>query len=380
MSEKKGVGLVTTAAVLSGFFVMGIVDLIGVITNQAKQDFQLTDTVAGFLPSAVFIWFFVCSLPSGLLMNRIGRKNTVLLSYALTLIALALAFVCYTKTIVFIALALLGIGNAVIQVAMSPLVSGVVRKDRLTSCLTLGQVFKAATAISGPFFVGIASASGNWKIVLPCYALFTLIAGIWLWFTQIPNDREAVSTTSFGDCLKLLVDPRIFVLFMGIVMVVGFDVGANVYTSAEKTTFLGMPLASVYFAAKTGGAFLGAFLLTKIAVPVFFRASVMLMLIAMALLFKAGDASMIGISILLASLGASNIFAMIFGYAMQDKPDHANEVSGLLVMGITGGALIPPIMGVAKNSFGTAGIIAVLAACGIYLLVLAVLYKPRAVK
>src|SRR5690554_1513126 len=88
--------VVKVLPIMFAFFIMGFVDVVGISTNYVKADFHLTDTMANFLPSMVFIWFAVFSVPSGMLMNRIGRKNTVLLSIVLTGTALLIPFISYS--------------------------------------------------------------------------------------------------------------------------------------------------------------------------------------------------------------------------------------------------------------------------------------------
>ena len=70
------------------FFAMGFVDLVGIASNYVKEDLQLTDSVANIFPSLVFFWFLIFSVPTGMLMNKIGRKNTVLLSLVVTVVSL----------------------------------------------------------------------------------------------------------------------------------------------------------------------------------------------------------------------------------------------------------------------------------------------------
>ncbi len=66
--------------VMLAFFAMGFVDLVGIASNYVKADLNLTDSEANIFPSLVFFWFLIFSVPTGMLMNRIGRKKTVLLS------------------------------------------------------------------------------------------------------------------------------------------------------------------------------------------------------------------------------------------------------------------------------------------------------------
>jgi len=370
-TAKKTASFAATAAVMSGFFVMGFVDLVGQITKHVQTDPALgfTPKMASFLSSAIFIWFFVCAVPTSMLMNRLGRKKTVLLSLFVTAAAFALPLISYTTYVLFAAMALLGIGNAIIQVALNPLVSNVVAQEKLTSSLTFGQFTKAVASFVGPFVVAFAAEKmGGFKMIFPLYAVATLVSAAWLMISSIPKEETKGSSTSVFQCLALLSDKRVFALFAGILAAVGFDVGINVYTSGLDTKAFGMPLTSVYFAARTVGAFLGAFLLAKLPIGLFFKASTALVLAALAGMLKFTDPTMLGVFTALAGFGGANIFSMIFGWAMQHKPSKANEVSGLLIMGVAGGGIAPPLMAFVNPVY-------ILLGCMAYLLGLAILYR-----
>ena len=81
---------ITLIPVMLCFFAMGFVDLVGIASNFVKQDLSLSDSVANILPSLVFFWFLIFSVPTGVLMNKIGRKKTVLLSLVVTVVSLLL--------------------------------------------------------------------------------------------------------------------------------------------------------------------------------------------------------------------------------------------------------------------------------------------------
>ncbi len=214
--------------VLFCFFVMGIVDLVGISTNYVKQDFVLSDTIANLLPMSLFLWFAILSVPTGIMMNKWGRKRTVLLSMIITLLAMVVPYVSYSFPMMLFAFGMLGIGNTIIQVSLNPLLTNVVSSDRLTSSLTLGQCIKAIAAFLGPI---IASRSalwfGDWKLVFVVYGVVTILCGVWLWLTPIPQEPRGEKTSSLGDTFGLLKDKVVLLLFIGIIFVVGIDVGLN---------------------------------------------------------------------------------------------------------------------------------------------------------
>ncbi len=379
-SGQRPASLFAVMAVMFGFFVMGFVDLIGKIAVHAEMDFSLSKEVASFLPSAVFLWFFVCAVPTGLLMNKLGRRNTVLLSLILTVGAFILPSVAYNKYTMFAAVALLGIGNAVIQVALNPLVSNVVRRDQLTSFLTAGQFIKAIASFLGPIVVAkLVAHSGNLQMVFQAYVAASIVGLLWIGLSNIPREQETAQTASFGECLGLLGDRRLLALFCAIIVVVGFDVGMNCYTSTFEQEVWGLPLVSVYFAGRTAGAFVGSLILAKVPISMFMRISVVIMIGALAAMLgvKAESMQVTGVLVALAAIGGANIFSMVFSWAIQHKPEKANEISGLLIMGVAGGAVSPPLMAFAFQKFGAYGSIGVLLACGAYLAALAVLYRDN---
>lgn len=370
-----------------GFFVMGFVDVVGIATSYVKDGFGLSERLSGFLPSMVFIWFLLLAIPSARLMNKIGRKNTVLLSMLITIIGMFLPFFTLNNLniyVCFVAFALLGIGNTILQVSLNPLVSNVVTGKSLTSALTAGQVVKAISSFCGPFIAGFAAARlGNWMYMLPIFGFITLFSGLWLLFTSIPKEVSS-SATSVKESFKLLGDKTILLLFLGIVACVGIDVGVNMVSGKLLMERLNLPVErvgyapSVYFACRTIGAFIGTALLIKMDALKYFRIHVILGLVALAvLIFVTGKWPML-VLIGLTGYAMSSIFSIIFSLAMQARPERANDISGLMVTGIVGGAIIPPLMTWASSLLGgrQAGALIVLLCITIYLAYLAFKWKP----
>lgn len=167
--------------VLFGFFVMGFCDVVGISTSYVQQDFGLSETLAGFIPSMVFIWFLLLSIPAALAMNRLGRKNMVQISNGITAVGMLIPFVHYNLATCMTAFVLLGIGNTILQVSLNPLLTNVVKGDALTSSLTAGQVVKAVSSFCGPFIAAFAAGTlGNWQYLFPIFALITLLSAAWL--------------------------------------------------------------------------------------------------------------------------------------------------------------------------------------------------------
>lgn len=361
--------------VLFGFFIMGFVDVVGIATNYVKQDFALSDTLANLLPMMVFLWFAVFSVPTGLLMNSIGRKKTVVLSMAITFVAMLVPLIAYKFEVVLVAFALLGIGNTILQVSLNPLLSNVVRGDRLTSSLTWGQFIKAIASFLGPVIAGFAAASlGNWKMLFPIFAAITLLSTLWLFFTQIDEKPVEGKTSSFAACFGLLADKTILMFFLGILFVVGIDVGLNITIPKflmERCNILldqaGLG-TSLYFIARTTGTFVGAILLIKFSGRIFLIISMITAIAGMLLMLSMSNLWAILVLIFILGFAVANVFSIIFSAALQKMPERANEISGLMIMGVAGGAVIPPLMGVVSDSFGQAGGLSLLFVAMAYLL------------
>jgi MFS transporter, FHS family, L-fucose permease len=383
MASKKSI--VSALPVLFGFFIMGFVDVVGISTSYVKKDFALSDTMSNLLPAMVFLWFAVFSVPTGIFMNKLGRKNTVLLSMIITILALFVPLVAYNYIMVLIAFALLGIGNTILQVSLNPLVSNIVKKEQLTSSLTLGQFIKAIAAFLGPILAGFAATTlNNWKLMFPIFAGITVLSTLWLLLTPVQKETEISKTTSFKAAFALLGDKTILFLFLGILFVVGVDVGMNTATPKFLMERTGMALdkaglgTSLYFAARTAGALIGAILLVKLSSEKFFRISMILAIIALVAMISLNNT--VGILVMVAIIGftIANIFSILFSLALQKLPNRANEISGLMVMGIAGGAIFPLLMGLMADKMGQTGALLVILCCMAYLLAAAFLIKSEA--
>ena len=361
------------------FFAMGFVDLVGIASNYVKADLGLTDSQANVFPSLVFFWFLIFSVPTGILMNKAGRKKTVLLSLAVTFVSLLLPVFGDGYAIMLVSFSLLGIGNALMQTSLNPLLSNVIAGDKLASTLTFGQFVKAIASFLAPYIAmwgamqAIPTFGLGWRVLFPVYMVIAVFAIVLLGLTPI-EEEQPDKASGFKACLALLGKPFILLSFIGIMCHVGIDVGTN--TTAPKILMerLGMGLAdagfatSLYFIFRTLGCLTGAFVLRKLPAKSFFAFSVGLMLLAMAGLFVSRSETFIYICIALVGFGNSNVFSIVFSQALFAVPGKKNEVSGLMIMGLFGGTVFPLAMGVAGDAFGQAGAVAVMAVGVVYLL------------
>jgi len=362
--------------VIIGFFVMGFVDLVGIATNYVKADFQLTDKMANLLPSMVFFWFLAGSVPTGILMNKIGRKNTVLLSLIVTLPALLIPILSYSFQAMLVSFTLLGIGNTMMQVSLNPLLANIVDEKRMASTLTFGQFIKAIASFIAPVFAAWAVIRfSDWRmIIFPVFLVVCLFVLVYLFFTKVEEKNIETKAATFSECFTLLGDKTILLLFLGIMAHVGLDVGIN--TTAPKLLMerLNINLSdagyatSFYFIFRTIGCLLGAAILSRFSLKRVFMVSVIMILIGILTLFTANK-TLIYTGLALFGLGNSNIFSVMFSQALIQKPLFNNQVSGLMIMGIFGGAVFPLLMGVSSDfAGGQTGAVIVLLVLVAYLL------------
>ena len=394
MAEKK-CGIAALLPMMAGFFVMGFADIVGPVVNQMKSECALDDVTAGFLPSMIFVWFFLISLPTGVLSGRIGRKNAVLVSLAVTVAAmlLPLAGGAGRPWPYFAAFALIGIGNTVLQAALPALLGNVTPPALLASRISLGQFVKAICAALTPVFIYVAaSVLGNWRLVFPIYGVVAAATAAWLMLSRIPDEREMIrscgtrdptdSRTTFGSCFALLCNPLVLALTVGVFFAVGLDVGFSV-TIPEflKTVYkVDVNMAgtgpTVYFVGKTLATAAGAALFVRFPPAKCFPWCIGLCVLAVAAFFVCSGPVAFLACVFVASVASANTFVMCMGIALDRMPEKTNEITALMVMAIAGGAVVPPILGFAQKCAGSVGLVWVLLACLAYQAVLSVcMYK-----
>lgn len=376
MNDTKRLSLIS---VMLCFFAMGFVDLVGIASNYVKADLNLSDSVANIFPSLVFFWFLIFSVPTGMLMNKIGRRKTVLLSLIVTVFSLLLPIFGSSFYLMLVSFSLLGIGNALMQTSLNPLVSSVIRGGNLASTLTFGQFVKAIASFMAPYFAmwgamaTIPSFGLGWRILFPIYMVIGILASLLLASAPIEEEKTDGKSSSIIDCVKLLSRPMVLLSFIGIMCHVGIDVGTN--TTAPKIFMerLGISLndaafaTSLYFIFRTLGSLTGSFFLRIVSGRTFFAISVVMMALAMAGMILGTSEMVLYVSVALVGYGNSNIFPLIFSSALLSDKEKQNEISGLMIMGLFGGTVFPLIMGFAADAVGQAGAVAVMAVGVAYL-------------
>ena len=363
--------------VLFGFFIMGFCDIVGITSDYVQRTFGWSDAMTGFVPSMVFIWFLFLGIPVGACMKRWGRKNTVLMRLGITVAGMFLPVIYFNGVTCMLAYAFLGIGNAILQVSLNPLLNNVIGDSRLlTSGITAGQVIKALSSLAGPEIVLIAAVwfgADRWYYCFPLLGAITLLSALWLGLSTVPREQSSSAGHSSAEVFSVLKDRKILMLFLGIFFIVGVDVGVNYISSklmAERFAWTSAQVKTapqVYFLCRTAGALLGAFLLARMSASLYFRINMAACMASMLVLMFAYDAAVDLATIGCIGFFASSIFSIIYSDALLERPEKANEISGLMITAVAGGAVVPPVMGAAMGAMGIAGGLAVIFACLVYL-------------
>ena len=362
--------------VMITFFTMGFVDLVGSVSNNMQEDFGLSDSAANFFPSLVFFWFLIFSVPTGMLMNKIGRKRTVLLSLVVTTLAVFLPlFDSFMPTkesqlwLMYISFSLLGIGNAIMQTSINPLVTMLV-KGHLASTLTFGQFVKAIASFIAPLIAAWGATTTapifglSWRILFLLFFVIGMAATLSLGFTRIVEEPVEGKASGFADSVRMLSTPLILLSFIGIMCHVGIDVGTNAVApkillerlGSEGDTLSRFEYAtSIYFAFRTLGCFTGSIIMRRLNIRAFFTVIVLMMALAMVGFVFGTTQWELWAAIALVGYGNSNVFSIVFSQAMLSAPEKKNEVSGLMIMGLFGGTVFPLLMGFASDAAKEAG-------------------------
>ena len=374
----KNSSIIKVIPVLAAFFVMGFCDIVGISSDYMQTSFGWSSTMTGFVPSMVFIWFLFLGIPVGNKMNKWGRKITVLISMLVTIVGMFLPLIVYSSVTCIIAYVLLGIGNAILQISLNPLLNNVIQDQRmLTSSLTAGQVIKAVSSLVGPeivLFATLRFGSEHWYYCFPILGMITLFFALWLMFTPIKREQSVSETISMADSFSLLKDKIILILFLGIFFIVGVDVATNYISSklmavrydwsAEQVKFA----PQVYFLSRTIGALLGTFLLARISGIRYFRVNIIACAASLLLLMFVDGATLNLLCIGGIGFFASSVFSIIYSLAFQECPSKMNQISGLMITAVAGGGVVTPILGFAIDLGGiTAGLFVVLL-CVAYLM------------
>jgi fucose permease len=357
------------------FIVMGFVDIIGVATGYIQLDFKLTNFIAQFLPMMVLLWFFILSVPAGVLQDKFGKRNMLMIGMVIQAVGLGLPFVNYSFAMMFASFILLGIGNTIIQVSANPLLQDVSPAQRLASYMSTSQFVKAIISFSGPLIAAfVASRFGDWRLVLAIYGITSLLGALWLLMTPIVESKPDRKPATFASCFGLLKNRFVAFMALSIFLIVGVEVATNTNISNILIAKYGITMEkavwgiSAFFAGETISRLIGAIILNWIKPRVFLLLTALTSLIGVAGVFVSPTFTVALVSIFIIGFGVGNMFPIIFSLSLEKMPDRANEISGLLIMAVSGGAVIPLVMGLVSTLVSPLASVLVIGGCLLYIL------------
>jgi fucose permease len=360
--------------VLMAFFVMSFVDLVGIGVDRVSKDMNLSATLAQLIPSAAFLWFLLLSVPVGVLQSRLGKKFMLNIGMGVTALGLLVPFFFYTFEMVLVGFALLGIGNTIVQVSANPLLVDVVPGNRTSSFLSFSQFVKAIGSMLGaPLAALFAAQFGDWKLLFLVFGVVSILSVLWLGSVKIEETRTEESKATFASSFKLLGNGFVLLMVLSIFLVVGVDVGFNSNSGQFLIKQFGIDQTaaesgrSVYFFGRMLGTFAGAILLTRISSRKFFMWTSVLGILCLVAILLIKSTAMAWVLVFLIGLAVANIWPLVFSIAVEKYPTRSNEISGLMMMAISGGAVIPLLIGWVSDMSSIAIGMSILIGCMIYL-------------
>ena len=381
-----------TLPILLAFFVMGVADAMGPMSDAVKNNYNLSNVMATLLSFFVFIAFAVFSVPGGLLAARIGKKNLLLLGLGLNAGAMLIPCLMVPNFALLLAcIFVLGVGTTFLQVAGNPIMRDVSAEGAYGRNLSFAQGFKGVGSTVSSFIVGgtvlssiTVLANMGWRGVFPVFFILMAAAFVWVLTLKIEETKADVPP-SIASSFGLLGKPVFALAVLGIFLYVGAEVCMGRFLLplmkdmgvSEATANRFGP--ACFFLMLTIGRLLGGTVLTVMSPRAFFRVSALLGLVG-GLALMLGGSSLAVVGVILAGLGFANIWPMLFSITVEEDPARGNELSGLMCMAISGGAIVPLVMGnLVDREMGTkAFIIPVI--CFVYLLVLSLKGGSKAAK
>jgi FHS family L-fucose permease-like MFS transporter len=361
--------------VLMAFFVMSFVDLVGIGVDRVIKDMEKSTTLAQLIPSVAFLWFFLLSVPVGVMQSRLGKKFMLNIGIGVTALGLLVPYFFYSFEMVLVGFSFLGIGNTIVQVSANPLLVDVVPGNRASSYLSFSQFVKAIGSMLGAPLAGFfALKFGDWKLLFLVFGIVSIISALWLGSVKIDEKKQIEIKATFASSFKLLGTGFVLMMVLSIFLVVGIDVGFNSNSGQFLIRQFGIdPIAaengrSVYFFGRMLGTFAGALMLTKITSRRFFMWTSVLGLICLIAIILVKSAPMAWGLVFLIGLAVANIWPLVFSIAVERYPTRKNEISGLMMMAISGGAVIPLLVGWISDIGSMTLGMTILIVCMIYLL------------
>ena len=382
------------------FISMGMIDSAGPMVSLAQGSFKISNTMASLLPMLAYIMYGLLSVPIGLLQDKKGKKYVLNLGLTIALLGLIIPILSgmYGKMVVdgsslmqfykiLAAILMLGAGGAILQVSGNPIMRDISEEGHYSKNLSLAQSFITVGSSMG-FIIPVIMLRAfglDWSILFPLFASIVLISFALFNTFKIAerkdnNDHHA----TFRSCFKLLGNGYVLAMVLGLFIYCGVEICMSAHVpillrekfmiSVEK---LGLLISwSLFYLPILTGRFFGSLIMSRIAPKRLLLFTVLLALTGVILIFSSSFAITLT-GIFLVGFGFANIFPLVFSITIEHMPEHTNELSGLMVSAISGGAFIPPVMGMVADgsSIQTAFLVPVL--CILYLLFVAIINNRK---
>ena len=340
------------------FFIMGFGDAVGTLVGFVTKEFNLSPAVAGLLPFFGFLAFGLFSVPLGILADKKGQKFVLVVFLSLVLVGELIPVISIARyEYVLIPIFFIGLGITALQVVGNPMMRTVSAPGMFSRNLTFAQFIKSIGSNAAPYILPLVIAMGiAWQSIFGIFALVVAVALISVSFLKIEKEsEEKKSGASIRSSFALLKEPYVLMMVLGIFFYVGAEVGLNSWIARllqmkfsldiDKMATLGI---GFFMTALAIGRLAGSFILSYLSPKKFFLSTALVGVAAILGMFVPSE-SVVLVSIFLAGISFANVFPLIFSILIDTIPERSNELSGLLVMAIVGGAIIPALMGVVAD-------------------------------
>lgn len=354
--------------ILLAFLCMGFGDAAGPIVNLAMDAFGISNTMASLIASAGFIMFGLISIPMGIVQYKIGKKNVMVLGLSVFLIGVSVPIFGLSFPLLLLAVFIMGAGAAILQVAGNPIMRDISPEGKFSRNLSFGQFIKAIGSLSATLIPAFAAGKllsdyfqftpiggtpqfVEWRLMFPIYAAIILITVLIILFMKVKEKDKGSHPTTLKSSFKALNDRYILMMVLGIFLYVGAEVSMSskiaIFFSEHyhvDLSKIGMIGVGVFFLALTIGRFLGSVILNWMKPAKFLLITSLVSIVGIAALFFY-SITLAWVSVFLIGIGFANIFPLVFSIAVDKMPEKTNEISGLMVTAIVGGAIVPILTG-----------------------------------
>jgi fucose permease len=346
---------IRTVPIFLTFLVMGVADAMGPLSDAVKEQYQISNVMATLLSFFVFIAFAAFSVPGGLLAARIGKKKLLLLGLGLNVVAMLVPTLMPPGFALLLGcIFVLGVGTTFLQVAGNPIMRDVSAQGNYGRNLSFAQGIKGIGSSASTYLVTTVATLAlfqgmGWRGSFPLFCGLMVLAFVLVSLVKVEETKADVPP-SLSSSLSLLKEPVFFLAVLGIFLYVGAEVCMARFLFPIMKT-IGMDEATagkfgpaLFFLLLTIGRLTGGAVLTVMKPRTCFRLSALLGLVG-GILLMTGSKPLAIAGVFAAGLGFANIWPMLFSITVEEKPERASELSGLMCMAISGGAVVPLVMG-----------------------------------